>query len=191
MRLHLRDGRNPQDVLTDLLVLRCQGGDAAALEMLARTWQAQVLRHAFRYTGGRDAAAEVAQEAWLAIVRGLGRLNDPATFRGWAYRIVANKSRDWIRRRQARRKLADQVEHEPASAGGGQDAGDREAAIGQLRATLETLPDERRALLSMHYLEGMGIHQIAVALQVPAGTVKSRLFHARKQLKQTLTRRSS
>ena len=90
--------RSRQDVFNDLLVLRCQGGDGDALEALARAWHPRLLRHAFRLTGQADAAAEVAQEAWMAIVRGLGRLRDPAVFRGWAYRIVANKSRDWVRR---------------------------------------------------------------------------------------------
>ncbi|MCP3960875.1 MAG: RNA polymerase sigma factor [bacterium] len=178
--------RNRQDVFNDLLVLRCQGGDTAALETLARAWHPSMLRHAFRLTGERDAAAEIAQDAWLAIVRGLGRLNDPAVFRGWAYRIVANKSRDWIRRRQARRRLTDRVEREPRPAAA-DDTDDREAAIRRLRAALETLPDDRRALLSMHYLEGMGVREIALALSIPPGTVKSRLFHARRQLK-ALTR---
>ncbi len=186
-----RTMRNQAEVFNDLVVLRCQGGDADALELLARTWHPRVLGHAFRLTGQRDAAAEVAQDAWVAIVRGIKRLHDPAVFRGWIYRIVANKASDWIRRRQARRKLNARVEREPPSAGNGEEADDREAAIRRLRAALETLPDDRRMLLSMHYLEKMGIREIAFALEVPAGTVKSRLFHARKQLKQTLTHQRS
>ena len=180
--------RNRQDVFNELLVLRYQGGDPAALETLARAWHPSMLRYAFRFTGEPEAAAEIAQEAWLAIVRGLGRLHDPAVFRGWAYRIVANKSRDWIRRRQARRKLTDRVEREPAPTAAEAEPDDHEAAIRRLRAALETLPDDRRALLSMHYLEGMGVREIALALSIPPGTVKSRLFHARRQLKAALTR---
>ena len=179
--------RSQQDVFNDLLVLRCQGGDAGAMEILARTWHPLVLRHAFRLTGQADAAAEIAQDVWLAIVRGLERLNDPAVFRGWVYRIVANKARDWIRGQQARRRLTARVAREPLPVAGDGERSDREAAIGRLRAALETLPEDRRALLSMHYLENMGVREIAVALSIPDGTVKSRLFHARKQLKAFLT----
>ena len=180
--------RNPQDVLNELLVLRCQNGNAGAFEVLARSWHPLVLRHAYRLTGRSDAAAEIAQDSWLAVMRGIKRLNDPAAFRGWIYRIVGNKSKDWIRRQQARRHLTERVERESLPATGGDDDADREAAIGKLHAALETLPRERRALLEMHYLERMKVREIAVALSIPAGTVKSRLFHARKQLKECLTR---
>ena len=177
--------RKPQDVFNELLVLQCQGGDTAAMEVLARQWHPLMLRHAFRFTRRSDAAEEIAQDAWLAIVRGLDRLHDPAVFRGWVYRIVSNKARDWIRRTQARRNLTARVEREPVPASHTEGA-DHEGAIRRLHAALETLPEDRRALLSMHYLEEMGVQEISLALGVPAGTVKSRLFHARKQLKQCL-----
>ncbi len=60
-----------------------------------------------------------------------------------------------------------------------------------MRDALTKLPGEQRAILSLHYLDGMGVAEIARTLEVPAGTVKSRLYHARNRLKQTLERTES
>jgi RNA polymerase sigma factor (sigma-70 family) len=86
--------------------------------MLSRRWHPRVLGHAYRLLGRREAARDVAQEAWLAIVRGLRRLDDPARFKSWSFAIVGNKCRDWIRRTQRRRRLAEQFAREdPPPAG--------------------------------------------------------------------------
>ena len=60
--------------------------------------------------------------------------------------------------------------------------------MARLRSALATLPEEQRAILSLHYLDGMSVADIARVLDVPEGTVKSRLFHARDRLRQTLER---
>lgn len=103
-------------ILDELLVLRSQDGDVAAFENLARSWQPRLLRLARRLTQSPE-AGEVVQEAWLAIVRGLPRLADPARFGTWAFRIVAHKSTDWIRLRQKGRSPAERVESEPQPEG--------------------------------------------------------------------------
>lgn len=79
------------DVYDELLVLRCQEGDQDALDELVARWQRRLFDHARRLTQQTDAAWDVVQEAWMAIVRGIGRLQDPASFRPWAYRIVTFK----------------------------------------------------------------------------------------------------
>lgn len=178
--------RDADAILTELLVLRSQDGDAAALEQLIRRWHAPLLRHACRLTGTADEARDVLQTAWLAIIRGLRRLDDPAHFRAWAYRIVTNKSADWVRARQRDRQLNEQVKqsmprNEPTSAQQRDD-------IEPLHRAMRALPADRRLLLSMHYLDGLSVGEIAVALSLRPGTVKSRLFHAREHLRQTLER---
>ncbi len=178
--------RRPEQVLDELLVLRCQGGDAAALELLAERWQPCLLRLARRLTQSAE-ADETVQEAWVAIARGLGRLEDPAHFGTWAYRIVARKSADWIRRRQRGRRLAAEIAREPAADPAEPGAAlERDEQIARLRRALREIPADRRSVLELFYLEELSVRQIARALGVPAGTVKSRLFHARKALRQTL-----
>jgi len=170
------------------LVLRSQDGDAEAFELLVGRWHARLLRHARRLLGGEsgaaDAAHEAVQEAWLAIVRGLGRLEDPARFRTWAYRIVSRRCVDRFRRRHRDRQLTQTLARQTA-----RDAseGSPADAPGQgLRAALRRLDPMHRCVLELKYLDGLDVREVAEALAIPVGTVKSRLFHARERLRRAM-----
>ncbi len=97
-----------QDRLNDeLLVLRCQTGDAEAFELLVARWQQRLWRHAWRLTGNESAAWDVLQETWIGISRGIHRLADAAACPAWAYQIVSNKCRDSLRREKRQREAAE------------------------------------------------------------------------------------
>jgi len=177
--------RNPEDIHDEWLVLRCQEGNEAALSEIVATWQPRILRHAMRLTANREAAADVSQAAWLAIIRGIDRLHDPACFRRWAYRIVAFKSADWIRKRQQDRAFAGPIVIEPTDDRPSSNA--PSDAIGAIRLAMTKLSTEQRSILSMFYLEEMPLAEIAEATSLPLGTIKSRLHYARQALKDTLT----
>ncbi len=178
--------RTPEQIYDELLVLRCQDGESAAFEELVRRWQERLWRYSRRLVDDSEAAWDVVQEAWMAIVRGIGRLDDPARFQPWAYRVVTHKCADWTRRTARRRRLTEEVSHQPLEPAAPAEA--EEDEIARLRRAIAGLPAERRALLTLHYLEGIGIAEIAVVLGIPQGTVKSRLFHARNALKTSLER---
>lgn len=179
--------RTDQDIQDELLVLQCQDGDREALETLVGRWQPRLARLAWRLTAEREAAREIVQDSWLAIVRGLRRLDDPARFRTWAYRIVTNKCADWTRRRVVQRGVTKDLRDAAASANRSS-ATNSADEVDRIRGALAKLPDEQRAILSLHYLDEMGVREIARVLGVPEGTVKSRLYHARNGLKQALER---
>jgi RNA polymerase sigma factor (sigma-70 family) len=174
-----------QDRLNDeLLVLRCQEGDAEAFEALVDRWQRRLWSHAWRLTGNEAIAWDVIQEAWIGISRGICRLEDAAAFPAWAYQIVSNKCRDSIRharrQREAAEAYAEWMQRE-----------DRRAAIageqyGNLKEAMEHLPGPDRALLSLRYEENFDTAEIACILGIPEGTVKSRLFYARGRLRKYL-----
>jgi RNA polymerase sigma-70 factor (ECF subfamily) len=172
-----------QRLVDELLVLRCQDGDAEAFDRLVRRWQKRLWRHAFRLTGRADAAWDALQEAWMAAVRGIRRLDDPARFRQWVYRIVSNKCADWVRGVSRRRRLSEELSRQ-----GGQSS-PRDAApddADTLAVALRRLSGDHRAVLSLRYLEGFGTAEIADILGLREGTVKSRLHYARNELKRIL-----
>ena len=179
--------RDPEDIHDEWLVLRCQEGDAAALTELVERWQSRLWRQAMRLTGDSDAAHDVVQQAWLAIVRGLDRLTDAACFRRWAYQIVTYKSADWIRERQRERAQKNAIAAKP----GEQPAPTTDATddVELLREALKELSPDQRTALSMFYLEQMPLAEIAHVLSLPVGTVKSRLHYARHELKTVLERK--
>ncbi len=181
--------RTHEDIQDELLVLQCQEGDSEAMKALIARWHPRLGRLAWRLTAERDAAQDIVQDAWLGIVRGLRRLDDPARFRSWAYRIVTNKCADWTRRRVVQRRAAEDLRAAAAPGSGSSSNGaDSPDAVDQIREALAKLPSEQRVMVSLHYLDGMGVAEIARTLDVPEGTVKSRLYHARSRLKQVLER---
>lgn len=184
--------RRATEVADELLVLHAQDGSVQAMNALAQRWHRRLLAHALSMTRNANDAADAVQESWLAIVKGLRSLHDPAMFKPWAYRIVTNKSADVLRRKYRDRAIEKnlQANREPQVPGG--DFNDESIA---LRRAIETLPVEHRTLLSMFYSAGMSVAQVAEALQLPAGTVKSRLHHLRNELRSAIenqmTERSS
>lgn len=179
--------RSPEEILDELLILRSQGGDQAAWRQLVERWHGKLLAHAVRMLGRPEAAADVTQEAWIAMVRGIHRLEDPARFRPWAYRIIANKATDYLRHRQVERhQLGNQQDLDSRVIDVGPEVDPGAQQKRRLREAIRRLPPEKRHLISMYYLDQMPLADIAEALRVPLGTIKSRLHTIRSELKRDL-----
>jgi len=169
-------------VIDELLVMRCQEDHRESFDLLIRRWQRRLWRYARRLTGSNDAAWDVTQETWIAVLRQIRKLSDPAWFAAWAYRIVRNKCADHCRRANRQRNLTDalaerqRANNDPPQEGTG----------GAVAETLRRLPPDRQELLTLRYGQDLNIIEIAVVLGVPAGTVKSRLHNAREQLRKIL-----
>ena len=181
-----RDGRQ---VLTEWLLLNAQRGDERAFKQLHDLWSAEMRRFVLSKLERPDAADEVLTEVWLAVARGLHRLDDPACFPRWAFRIVERRSADWIRRRgverRRRRVAADEAEElapAPLTPASTEPADD----VLALRTAIARLPPAQRELLRLFYDLGRSVGEIAEILAIPPGTVKSRLFAVREILKQQL-----
>ena len=165
-RSHLED---------QLLVMDAQDGKAEALETLVQRWQRRLWRHAVRLTGSQQAAWDITQSAWYDIIRRLRRLHDPAAFCAWAYRITTCKAMDWIRQQQRTRMAG------PDSLDALAAAAKPETGVDEL---LKLLDIDKRTVLYLYYFERLTVSEIGQALNIPAGTVKSRLHAARRDLKE-------
>ena len=169
-------------ILDEYLVISARAGDRRAFDLLARCWHPKLVAHAWRLTGDGEIAREAAQEGWIEIVRGLGALRDERAFPAWAYRIVSRRCAAQIRRAQARRALGGAIAAEP-DFGPPEDHGDD---LLRLRAAVRALPEGQRAAVALFHFEDMSVAETAVALDVPVGTVKTRLMHARRTLRVAL-----
>jgi RNA polymerase sigma-70 factor (ECF subfamily) len=168
------------------LVAAAQQGDRDALDRLLRQQYDRVHAVCRRITGNDADAADAAQEALLAMVRGLGRFDGRSSFSTWSYRIATNASLDELRRRRRRPMTVvrdDDPTHEHGIADPDADRyverhADREA----IDAALAGLPDEFRIPVVLRDVADLDYREIAETLDVPLGTVKSRIARGRALL---------
>ena len=178
-------------VLDEALVRSAARGDVDAFEALAATRLDRCYRLAWSIVHNDADAADVTQEAFVAAWRTLPRLREPGAFDGWLNRIVANAALTVIRRRTRRRE----VQSIPvAAAGDDVDTWDADQAPNQaiesdaivereaMRRAFGRLRPKERAVLVLHHVDGRPVDEVARALGIPAGTVKSRLHAARRSL---------
>jgi RNA polymerase sigma-70 factor (ECF subfamily) len=176
----------------DELVAAAQAGDARALEDLLRRHYDRVHAVCRRIAGATRDADDAAQEAMLGIVRGLPRFDRRARFSTWAYRIATNAALDELRRRKRRPALHvvadDAPAHDPADPVAERHLGGvvERAAID---AALDALPEDFRTAVVLRDVADLDYAEIAEALGVPVGTVKSRIARGRSQLADALGNR--
>lgn len=179
--------QTPDRALDEYLVSLSQAGSIEALDGLARRWTPRLVRYARRVLGGSDDAADIArdvvQDTWVGAVRGLRRLRDPAQFPAWIYGIATRKCVDAIRAKSRRRPLDD------ATAAEWYEGPDTSMTLEHridVAAAIRRLPPVHRAVVHLFYREDLSVDEIASVLHIPAGTVKSRLHHAREALRRQL-----
>lgn len=149
-------------------------GDRAAFEKLVQHFSPRLFAHAFRLLGDREEAKDAVQEAWVEITHGLPKLRDDTAFMAWAYRITSRRcARQIDRNVKARAVEADMPEAVFADAG-------------SVRAAIDRLKPVQAATIRLFYIEEMSLREVALAMDVPQGTVKSRLSQARNELKSHL-----
>jgi len=166
---------NLSDIEDQLLVMDAQDGDVKAMEKIVGRWQRRLWQHAFRLTADAQAAWDITQQSWLGIIKGLRKLNDPANFKAWAYRIATNESVDWLKKKSK----DEQINLDSADI----DCHEKKDDLG-ITELIQRLKDESRVVLSLYYFEQLNISEISIILNIPKGTVKSRLHNARKELKE-------
>ena len=175
------------------LVAAAAGGHRGALDELLRRHQGRMYGICLRMTGNESDARDATQEAMLAVCRGVARFDQRSTFSTWVYRVTTNACLDELRRR-TRRPVASGSADELAtvsSAGGGTRtsspaADDAVVARLTLDDALARLPDDFRAALVLRDLCELDYAEIAEVLDIPPGTVRSRIARARGALARDL-----
>ena len=172
-----------KQVYDEWLVLSYQSGNRKALGFLVKRWHQKLVRHIYYKTGDAEISKDIAQDCWVAIVKGLSGLRDPSEFGVWAMRIANNKAVDWIRFKSRERKYIDKEAPLPSApvhwTG-------KEEMLEAIRQGYKMLDPRHRILINLHYRQGYSIRQMAQVLRISEGTVKSRLFAARNALKKKI-----
>ena len=150
---------------------RARLNDRAAFRVLVQHFGPRLFAHAYRLLGHREEAKDAVQEAWVDISQGLIKLRDDAAFMAWAYRITSRRcARQIDRNIKARAVEADLPELAFEE-------------TGSVRAAIDRLKPVQAATIRLFYIEEMSLREVALAMDVPEGTVKSRLSKARSELK--------
>jgi RNA polymerase sigma factor (sigma-70 family) len=171
----------------ELLAIRCQLGESAAFDAIVDHWHEPLWRYIRRIASRDDVAEEVLQETWLRIVRGIAKLREPARLVEWmfgiAHRVLMDRLRQKYRDAGQFEIPADAViEALPAT----NDVDERDD-IELLFREVERLPLPQQELLTLFYLDELSVDEVGRVLGVPAGTVKSRLYQVRSQLRRAIT----
>ena len=176
---------NPNE---DELVLHMQEGSLEALGLLYDRYRQMVFRTALAITGDREAANDLLQDVFLRLYRFADHIDPQRPLEPWLYRMTANLAYTWVKRRQRwLRPLEDLMDW---IAGAGKDTPHEAAELNddwrELQEALLSLPIQQRLVIVLYYLNDLSLHEISDILDIPTGTVKSRLHYGRITLKKRL-----
>lgn len=170
------------------IAVRCQLGERPAFDELIARWHGPIWQYVQRLTDDDDAAQDIAQDIWLRVLRGIGGLRDPAKLRAWLFGIAHRTWIDRLRRKYAT-VVADIDEADRHELPGQAEPDELEAELVAMEQELSRLPAIEREALTLFYLRELSLQEIAEALEIPVGTVKSRLHRARRMLRRELIQR--
>jgi RNA polymerase sigma-70 factor (ECF subfamily) len=182
------------------LVRRVQAGDTAAFRALFDKYHRRAFAVAMGVVKNQDDALDAVQEAFVKVHKNIHKFEGSSSFYTWLYRIVMNVSIDHVRRTNRRKSLDfdERALHEESEVAGDgalvpnvTDANPGKAALRRelgnaIERALHDLPEHHRAVIVLREIEGMSYEEMAEALEVPKGTIMSRLFHARKKMQEAL-----
>ncbi len=168
------------------IIRRAQRGDSEAFRLLVEAYQTQVYRLALRMCG-EAAADDVTQEAFVAAWRALPAFRGDSRFSTWLYRLTANAAIDLLRREKRHRGGEDITELElPDDAPTPQELSERSETQEAVRRAMGRLSAEHREILLLRYMQELDYGEIAAALDISEGTVKSRISRAKARLREVL-----
>lgn len=183
------------------LVRKVQAGDQAAFRMLFERYHRRAYAVAFGVVRNQQDALDVVQDGFVKVHRHIGKFEGQSSFYTWLYRIVMNLAIDHVRRRRNARGVEydDRIRrNDDEIAGDGAllprvlDSNPRKTAMRRelmerIESALDGLPEYHRAVILLREVEGLSYEEMAEVLDVPKGTIMSRLFHARKKMQAALS----
>ena len=191
------EGGSPEEAR---LIEACRAGDAAAFNLLVWRWEKPLYNFVFKYVGDGELAQDLVQDTFVRVLKSIGRYTYRGSFSTWLYRIAINLCKDHLKRKRVpmvslhdyytsgageRVYVQDRVADEAARTDESLKAEEREELV---RRLLGSLPEEERIVILLKEYQELTFREIAEVLDVPEGTVKSRLYHALRNMRESLER---
>jgi RNA polymerase sigma-70 factor (ECF subfamily) len=166
-------------------IRQCRAGDREAFRHLVERYQAEAIGHAISILGNREDAVDAVQEAFIDAYLALGRFDLARRFYPWFYIIIRHRCYKLaaVRNKRAMESTAEMEIIAPTPTMRPEDAM-------LLEQSMLELKDEERELITLRHLDGLSYEELAERLEVPSGTIMSRLYHARKRLREKLAHHS-
>lgn len=162
----------------EFLFLSAQDGDHAAFSRLYEEHHSALLRYAQILTQDRTIAEDATQEAWINFSKNIRKIHDCRAYRSWLYKLTRWRVTDLARRHSRERVELDASTDESSMQMEDDDS---------LQSEIQKLPTIERQIIQLFYLEEFSVKEVSASLDIPVGTVKSRLSRARQMLKQKMT----
>ena len=169
------------------IILRCQHGDRSAFEPIVTRYMRRAASFAFGWTGNRDDALDLSQEAFARAFRAIDRFDTTRPFYPWFQRILKNLCINFLGRAGRGREvpfddIAPVAERSPSPA----ERAERAELRRMVWEGIRRLSEQDREILILREFQGLTYAELAAVLDIPKGTVMSRLHHARKRLREQL-----
>lgn len=171
-------GQNPTD---HYLISQYREGDTSVLPILVKRYHRVFCEKAYWIIKDKEAAKDIAQDSWITIIKKLETLKNIDSFKGWAFRIVYTNAIDAVKHRKKENKNIKTIEKIDLTFQTQEDDSKR-IQLALLKA-IQKLPKDKQDIIRLFYTEEYSIKKISRFLNIPVGTVKSRLFKAREKLK--------
>lgn len=181
----------------DVLVKLVQEGNKQAYNILVIRYQHKVIDIALKFVNNHHDASDIAQEAFVKAYKSIGNFRGESSFYTWLYRIVVNTAKTFLESTNKHRYNldVDAPEFESQDIQGvltTHDSPDRLIESDELQKVifkaLQELPEDQRQALRLREIEGMSYEDIALAMQIPIGTVRSRIFRARQYIEEQMAK---
>lgn len=175
----------------ELLAVRCQLGEPKAFEELVARWHTPLWLYARRMSDRSEIADQLIQDIWVRVLRGLPKLREPSKLVSWMFGIARRVMMDRLRQKYREMASLENALEDSQPIADEFDESEHRDEITNMLDKLDTLPLPQRELLTLYYLEESSIEAVSQVLEIPIGTVKSRLHHARKALQLALQPKES
>jgi len=166
----------------ELLVIDAKQGDKTAFTQLCQHFHPSLLRYSYKLCQDVQLSHDAVQNSWIKITKSIVKIEDPRAFRSWLYQSVRWQTIDLIRKHQRDKQRLSEIDVDELS------TEEDKNNNGPLLTHIAELSDIDKQAIHLFYLDEMSIEEISIVLEVPSGTVKSRLYRARQMLKNKLRR---